>query len=303
MNLLRPEGGVSLEQAREYLDYPVEKRQAFLADGRPIRGSHALVRGDTNQVIYPSVGERYTLVSNRQLLDLVEQRVLSVYPNILIESVGKFFNGQVAFINLKLDEWVVPRDSSPSISNLMLGNRFGDGSLALGGHTVRIICYNTFMAALAESAANKSLQSIRHTLHAAEKLTEGIIDLTSVYADFSIEKQRLAWLATQAVDTKYVTAYLDALYPLPEIEEEETSRALTIATNRREGLINLFESKEDLQGGIARTRYALFQATTDYLDHKLPARKSTTEEATFWDGLFGNRDKLKRKAAEHLLAA
>jgi phage/plasmid-like protein (TIGR03299 family) len=298
------DGVVPFEEARETVDYEVAKVQAFLpADlgGGAIDGSFALVRkgNDGNAVVlYPSVGNRYTEIQNGDIMDWLKASILDEYQ-VSIESVGTLLNGQKAFLNLILNEHIVPGDVSPTVTRLMYSNSFGGDSVQACVHGTRIVCQNTLRMAGAQGAANKTLRKFRHTKNAAERVEAHMVDLAGVVAQVQEHHQELDHLASLQMTSADVEKVLKVLVPLPEKE----GRGKTRANNKRAAILDLFENKDDLQGQIARTRYAFLNAVTDWADHVAPVRGGDDEMGRFWDGVWGLKDGFKQKALDALLVA
>lgn len=298
------EGCVPYEDAQEVFDYKVEKVSLTLPEawgGVAVLGANSLVRRDTEGnpvVLYPSVGERYTEVQNSKVLTWIKSAILDQYE-VSIESVGTLLNGQKAFLNLILNEHVVPGDVSPTITRMMYSNSFGGDSLQACVHGTRIVCMNTLRMAKAQGATNKTLRKFRHTPSCEERVESHLVDLADVVAEVKEHHEQLDNLVTLEMTSADVESVLGILIPVPEKE----GRGQTRAKNKRDAIVDLFENKDDLQGQISRTRYAFLQAVTDWSDHKSTVRNGDDELGRFWDGVWGLKDGFKQKAFNALIAA
>lgn len=298
----KPDQSVTADEAREVLTYPVEKCQLYLQDGELVEGAYALKRTDHNIILWPNVGERYTILHNNQVFESVVMGILSQYSTIQIESVGTLWNGQKAFVNLLVGEFHVKGDNSKTVNRLMYSNSFGGSSYLACAHSTRIVCDNTRRMATAQGMANETLKKFKHTASAGEKINQHFVDLAGLFLKIEEDKKILDSMVDMKIDQEYVKNFLDRLVPLPVIRiEGESSRATTIATNTRDKIVDIFENCDNLQGTIARSRYALLNAVTDYVDHHSTLRNGDDAGKRFWNGLFDvNKDAMKQKAFDLL---
>lgn len=297
-NCQHVDGVVIYEDAQDVFGYEVAKMPLFLENGKAVTGANALVRTDTGAVLWPSVGERYTEIQNAEILTWIKSAILDKY-NISIESVGTLWNGQKAFINLILNEHIVPGDVSKTITRMMYSNAFGGDSVQACVHGTRIVCQNTLRAASADGAANDTLRKFRHTKNAKDRVESHLVDLSDVVASVKEHHCQLDHLASISMNADDVAAILDVIVPIPEKEGKGKARA----QNKRDAILDLFENKDDLQGQIARTRYAFLNAVTDWADHVAPVRGGDDQGGRFWDGIHGLKDDFKQKTLSALLAA
>lgn len=304
-NCLHLDGPVPLETAHDIFDYEVEKVPVVI-EGTDIvvPGNHALIRKDDGEVtvLYPSVGDRYRVIQNADLLAWVEAGLLIPF-DISLESVGTLLNGQKAFVNLILNEHVVPGDVSKTVTRLMYSNSFGGDSYQACVHTTRIVCNNTLRMATAQGATNETLKRFRHTKNAAQKIEEYTIELAEIAGAAREHHAKMDHLATLPMNGKDVEVFMDTIIPLPKDKDGELKegRKLTRRQNQHDAILKIFEEKDDLQGKIARTRYAMVQAATDWADHESSVRNGDDEGGRFWDGLWGVKDKFKQKAVKTAL--
>ena len=295
------DGPVTIEQARSVLGYEVVKEQSYREYGTLIEGAFHLVRKDHDTVVWPMVGKDYTVIDNGKLLDYLESSLLSKCPNVHIESVGTLWNGQTSFLNIKIDEFQVKGDSSPTVSSMMYANRHGGGCASGCAHSTRIVCSNTPRYAEMQGAINDTLRKFRHTASAEERIKDYMIDLAGIYAGLEMYKRELDRLAEQEVTVEFMEMFLHTLIPVPALAEEESNvRSVSISRNKHEKIQEIFESDQGLNGA-AHTRYGLLQAVTNWTDHHATVRGGDAGYV-YWDRIWGGKDQVKQKALE-LLAA
>ena len=297
---------VTIAQAREVMGYKIEKAQLFHQDGRLVEGAFTLVRTDKDISVWPSVGTRYTVIDNDLLITYLENSLFAEYPDLVIESVGTLWNGQVSFLNIKLDKFQVKGDQSETVTNLMYANRHGGGCASACAHSTRIVCSNTLAMAETQGAAQETLKKFRHTAGAEEKLKAHLIDLANIYAGVREHKALLDTLASMEVDMAYVETYLGTLSPVPNADvtdggEITNVRSRTMAKTKQAAILEIFEGDQSLNGA-SRTRYGLLQATMEYVDHKATTRNSD-EGHRYWDRIWGSKNEAKQQALSLLTPA
>lgn len=300
---------VTFEEALEVMDYPLEKIQLFYRHESEVDGERevdfikvdqwAIRRPDNGQVLVPGVGKRFDVLNNRVLLDFVKREFLDIYPELEIESVGTLFGGATSFLNLKIDEYHIKGDESPTLSRLMYANPLGNGRYRACAHNVRVVCNNTLRAAEAQGAANQTLATISHTVSAERRIVEHLSNLAEISLGLQAHRHKLDWLATQEVDSHYVQKFLEQFYFVDDTLAPASDRIKSNAQKKRGDILKIFESQEHLNG-IARTRYALLQATTRHLGTYSHGAKSDAS-AIEWDALDGQRAVKKDRALELLL--
>ena len=288
---------VTIEQAEEVMNYPMEKNQLF----RKSEGSFEAVdawcirRTDTNTIVSDAVGARFNVLNNVHLLHFIDKSVIRQYPQLVIESVGTLFGGAISFLNLKASSFTIKGDDSETVNRLMYYNPIGMGSYQAGAHSVRVVCNNTLRMASAESEANQTLKRFKHTGDIKGKISEHLINLSKFFLELKSREEILTDLSTKAVDTEFINTFIDKLFPAPK----EEGRSATIAQNRKNSILEVFESDQNLQAPVNRSRYAVLQSVTYWADHKSSVRGGD-DGARMWDGIVGNRAVIKDRALELL---
>jgi phage/plasmid-like protein (TIGR03299 family) len=291
--------GVSMEQVNNIANYPVALMPlSFEANGITYQTQDSSIfRTDTNQLLYPSVGAGYTIVSNEELTAQVEG-LLKQYSNLHVESCGTLNGGQTFFISVLVHKGHIKGDVSPTCTRLFMSNAFGGQSLASCLNTIRTECMNTYRMAMSQGKVNKTLARFRHTKNASRNLANHVIDLADLIGEVRTNEEQMNYLAGVNVNTQYITDTLEALFPQNDLD---AGRSKSIAVNKQAKVLELFDTKEDLKP-LADTRYKLFQAITDYTSNHI----SMTGEENFGkrmvNSLAGSADKLNQKAFEIIMA-
>jgi phage/plasmid-like protein (TIGR03299 family) len=288
-------GGVSMETVNKIAIYPVElKPLSFQHEGVTFETNNSSIfRTDNNQLLYPSVGKDYTIVPNWALTEQVEG-LLKQYSNLHVESCGTLNGGQTFFISVLVHKGYINGDVSPTCTRLFLSNAFGGQSLSACLNTIRTECMNTFKMAQSQGKVNKTLARIRHTKSAQAKLENHVIDLADLIGEVRNNEANMNHLTTLNVGTQYVKDTVEALFPTKELE---AGKARTMALNKQDAIIELFETKNDLKD-LADTRYKLFQAVTDYTSNvmSIKGNKDDNFGKRMVSSLHGNADKINQQA-------
>ena len=245
---------VKVIEARKILNYPLEKKPLFLTDGRAVK-AWAIVREDTKDIVCDSVGPDYTVMNNSVMLGFIEEHLLSKYPDLQIESVGTLFNGATAFVNLKLNEFTVTGDKSPTVNRLMYCNPIGRGSYKACAHSIRIVCNNTLRASEAQGAANDTLKRIPHTLNAVNRLKDHLIDLAEVRLGLKEYEKNLEVLTGMPVDTEYVNEFVADIFP----SIETSTRSVSLSDTKKNRFLDIFEGNQDLSPEVAKVGMACYR--------------------------------------------
>jgi phage/plasmid-like protein (TIGR03299 family) len=228
-----------------------------------VSGKYATVR--TNPVtgkpdVLGVVGENYTPIQNEEHCDLLDALVDESGAHF--ETAGSLRGGRQVFLSMKLPETMTVGGIDP-ISTYLAALNSHDGSLAfrLLVTPVRVVCANTQAAAIRRA---KSSFSIHHTSGARGQIQAAreAHGLTFRYtAAFQAEAERL--LDTAMTDAQFVSITRN-LWPVADDAGTKTN-----ATRRESTLTHLF-ADADTDRSIRGTRWAGYQAITEYLDHYAP---------------------------------
>lgn len=298
------ERAVLLSEAEFCFDYELEKVSLTWKDasGNEIdTGCFGLIRKDTNTFLtYGSaIGGRFTVESNLEMLNRINEHILTKYPDLIIESVGTLFNGQTSFLSLKVDTHQIKGDKSPTVTNLLYCNPLGKGSYLAYAHSTRVVCNNTLNMSKAQGKANQSFRKFSHTKNAGKKIVDHMIDLSETFLGIQEHKEAMNYLAGIKVEQADIDKFYEEFFP---INEETKKRGITVANKARDEFYSIFDSQsESMEDSIAHSKYGLLQAYTDYIDHPTSTHKGTDEASIRWDSITGVRASKKEKALSYLL--
>lgn len=311
------DGEVPREDARKLLDYQVEKVPLVLNVSDDMATQFpslkngadanmcALVRTDTGRILHEvSVSPTFGVYQNVDFMDRLNKGLFAKYPTLAVESVGTLWGGQIAFINILLNKYRVKGDESETIDRLMFYNTFGGRSDSACVHGTRIVCWNTLNKATLQGQLNKTLRKFRHTSGIVERVDQYLIDLTELQAAIQQYNETLETLVDMPMTVKDVENFLGNLFPLKAAEGKKATKSMvTGRTNKQQAIRTIFETAPDLQGKIARTRYAMLQAVTNWSQHTLPEESETVDAAFAWFDVAtgGTRDGRNQQALDILM--
>lgn len=247
-------------------------------------GMNALVRTDTGRILHDvSVGSAFEIYQNVEFVDRLNRGLFANYPAMAVESCGTLWGGRIAFINILLNRYRTDGDESETIDRLMFYNTFGGRSDSACIHSTRIVCNNTLMMAEAQGALNKTLRKFRHTSGIVERVEDYLVDLTELQKVIDAHHSAILSLSTRQMNVKDVVNFLGNMFPIKVAPGKKLTKGLeTGRENKRAAVQNIFETAPDLQGKIARTRYAMLNAVTNWNQHTIPEESETVDEAFTW---------------------
>lgn len=313
-----PDGLDSIHEVLELIGGPLEfsKQQAFYQDlmtgeFTPIPDTFAAVWMDQDgkNAAMGAVGKGYQHAQDASaaefLFDLIGEQVV-------FESVGRMQNNAKFFAGLRLrqDMIIDPEGIADGIRQYLylINSHDGHGKLNFLVTPWRIRCRNTERFAVSDA---KSSWGVRHTVNwdSASRQAEArtALGLTAkYYQNWRAEEMELLGfnLTGRTLDTFWdVVEDLDAAGAWKKPEQEK-GRHVTFYNKRRDALEELLGSN---MGTLGRNAYAAERAVTEYLDHQITRKTSTswggasTDDARRGIALLGNDDDKKARLHAGLL--
>lgn len=281
--------------------YPTKAaRQKGIAGLVKVEGKNAIIRSDT-QLPIPgvTVGDGYECISFPDMYGVLDE--VTSKPNFAhYETGGTLYDGRTGWALVKLEKDLYIADDQ--IRTYLLGTTAHDGSAALRIKVVntRVVCCNTFGAAMGESG--KTL-SIRHTKNYKDRIEDAqrILHLIPKEREAfeSFAKMLLAKPITKSTYAKLV----DILVPVPDDTPDRplTNRMIENVNAKRLVIAKAAEA-EDLDA-IRWTAWGALNAVADAEQHLLATTRNHCDEQTKIARLFERsfeRDDLVKLAASFL---
>lgn len=266
------------------LNWNVETRPLFTLgnDGQPlaVEDSKAIVRSDIGLPL-SVVGNRYAPVQNSDPADIMDG-VLSKTGGEYVKG-GMFGHGRKVYLQALLPDKITVkgRDASDKLLTFITSHDMTTQVL-LGFTAVRIVCQNTYMAAVRD--CNRQIV-IRHT-KAAEKRLETVQEiLESQLVYFRELEVKANFLADQRfTDIQFELAMRNVLNI--KSDADIAKRTLGIMDTLRDN----FQSGLGIDESNRGTAWAAYNAFTEYTNHQKGTRgveEGAEQERRFEGLLFG----------------
>lgn len=221
------------------------------------------------------VGSKYEPVQNEASCELLD--AITDESGAHFETAGALRGGRETFITIKLPNTMVfdGRDGSQDRTEFYLAAlNSHDGSSAWRGliTPVRIVCANTQSTALGSAKASFS---IRHTGGAKASIAEARAALKLSWRYIDVFEAEAAALYATPMDTDDMRRFTNALL---DVDSAATAATLRNRREKASGIVTLWTSSPTI-APIAGTRWAAYNAVTEFLDHLAPIRGARTSAA------------------------
>ncbi|OJF13134.1 DUF932 domain-containing protein [Couchioplanes caeruleus] len=213
------------------------------------------------------VGEDYTTVQNEQIAEVLN--LLVDESGAHFETAGSMRKGKSVFVTMKLPT-AMEIAGVDRMDLYLAGTTSHDGtaSLRLDATPVRIVCANTQRSAFAQS---EGTYTFRHTSNITAKISEARQALGLMWKHFDAFEAAAEKMINEALTMGEFEKIVAQLWPLAD---DATDTARNNAKQRASTLRYLVRDA-DTQKAIKGTRWAGYQAITEYVDHY--AKASTAE--------------------------
>lgn len=208
------------------------------------------------------VGPTYVPIQNEEHCDLLDALVDESGAHF--ETAGSLRGGRQVFITMKLPD-TMRVGGIDAVDTYLTATNSHDGSTAfrLMVTPVRVVCANTLAAAIRRAKASFS---IHHTIGARSQIQAAreALGLTFRYmGEFQAEAERM--LDAAMTDAEFASV-VKTLWPEPDTPSTRTRNTMA----RRDTELGHLFRDADTTKAIRGTRWAGYQAVTEYLDHYTP---------------------------------
>lgn len=238
------------------------------------------------------VGNHYTPIQNEDHAEFLNALVDESGAHF--ETAGSLRGGREVFVTMKMPNHIMIGDCDPVDQYIAAVNSHdGTSSFRIMVTPVRVVCANTLAVAL---RSNKGVHSIRHTRNATQAIGEArrALDLSFAYLeDFQAEAERMIQTSiTKAQFSKIITAEFGA-------DADASKSTQTRRGNMVDQMMTLF-AEAGTQKGVRNTRWAAYNAITEYADHFQPvfAKGGDVAEVRAQRVILGAGDDIKQHAFE-----
>jgi phage/plasmid-like protein (TIGR03299 family) len=235
------------------------------------------------------VGDDYTTVQNEQVAETLN--LLVDESGAHFETAGSMRKGKSVFVTMKLPKAMkVAGVDDLDLYLAATTSHDGTASLRLDATPVRIVCANTQRLAYSRSRAS---YTFRHTSNITSKIAEARQALGLMWKAFEAFESEAEKMINEALTMGEFEKIVAQLWPVAD-DASETAKN---NAKQRTATLRYLIRDADTQKAIKGTRWAGFQAVTEYLDHFAPAK---TDVARATRALTGAGAELKSRAFELL---
>ena len=282
---------------RADLNFNVEKVPMHTPEGNEVTGKYLLRRTDNNFVL-GTCGNRYQIVDNHTMFEPFHDVVKKT--GATYESAGILGHGKACWVSARLGDDFKVRDDAYQRRVIMLSYHNGLQRNSYFSYNHRVIC-NNMMASL-KSAANKNGIGVKHTPTWDKSLELAITAFKQSIEDSSVFAKDIGKLVNAKMTKDQAAKFAERFFTdFKEIDPKEkkkiSQRSATRLDNKIEQLVDLFNEG---MGNEGKTRYDMFNAVTEYLDHR-SVRTNANTGRRFISNLNGLQASKKRKAVNELL--
>jgi phage/plasmid-like protein (TIGR03299 family) len=235
------------------------------------------------------VGEDYTTVQNEQVAEVLN--LLVDASGAHFETAGSLRNGRSVFVTMKLPQ-TMEIAGVDRLDLYLAANTSHDGtaSLRLDATPVRIVCANTQRMAFQRSQAS---YTFRHTSNITGKIAEARQALGLMWKHFHAFEAEAEKMINESLTMGEFDRVVAELWPLAD-DASDTARN---NAKQRTATLRYLIRDADTQKAIKGTRWAGYQAITEYVDHFAPAKNGLARATR---ALTGGGADLKSRAFELL---
>lgn len=296
---------ITIPDVEKLIDYEIRTVPMYAKTDnnvyQPIDGLRAVCRVKPDGSLFPlsrAVGRRFVAPPRKEILHSFDEGLLAKFSGLKIAGAGTLGGGQTFFIQLRVEDYHINGDQSDHQLRLSYTDSYGE-AMRVFCTGVRIVCQNTLRYGLLDAEAKNMFAKIRHTAGAVAAVETKMDLFAKIHLGLMDEIEELERLTKMDVDGKYVDAFVEKMFPMPDDPQDHV-----VTVNRvnaaRDKVVELFEqSSNTMDQSIATSRYALLQAFTDTVDHHVYYRSPGKR---WQEGLDGVGAIMKDEALEYLQA-
>lgn len=209
------------------------------------------------------VGNDYTPIQNEANAEFLQTVTDEFGANL--ETAGSLSNGRDVFITMKLPQTLEVTGvngvkDTTELYLAALNNHTGASAFRLILTPIRIVCRNTQQWALREA---KSVWSVRHTVNATQRVQVARETLGLAFKSIGTIDEEFKRMSEMPVTMHEAVEFAANLMDVDSVDPN--GQAATQRRGRAGAIVDLFANSPTIKP-IAGTRYALYNAVTEYVD-------------------------------------
>lgn len=261
------------------LDWKVEQKEMFLADGTKIPDAFANVRDKDNRVL-GVVGNRYSIVQNSEAFSFTDSLI---GEGCQYETAGSLRDGKQIWLLAHLPEAIQIAGDDVMPYLCFTNTHDGTGSVKVFTTGIRVVCNNTLNQALSNA---KRTWSVRHTGSIETKLAVATETLNLANNYMAELKKECEELALKKIDNNKVIEFIK--YLVPE-EDDMSQRQKTNIKDLRNDIWYRYTYAPDLRDR-EQTCLRFLNAVSDTASHREPTRRTANYNENHFIALINGGD-------------
>lgn len=217
------------------------------------------------------VGSGYTPLQNEEHAEFLNR--LADESGAVFDTAGSLRGGRTVFVTMRLPETMrVGGADDIDLNIAALNSHDGSSAFRILVTPVRVVCANTQSAALRDHVSSWSIRHTRNAKAAVQAAREAL-GLTFAYVEeFEREAERMV---SESMTDAQFWAMVGGVFG--KADEDASTRAKNAQRERDARLGHLWHVAPT-QESIRGTRWAAYQAVTEYVDHFAPVRGKGGDE-------------------------
>lgn len=235
------------------------------------------------------VGDDYTTVQNEQVAEVLN--LLVDESGAHFETAGAMRKGKSVFVTMKLPNGMeIAGVDRHDLYLAATTSHDGTASLRVDATPVRIVCANTQRMAYERSQGS---YTFRHTSNITAKISEARQALGLMWKHFRAFEREAEKMINETLTMGEFDKIVSQLWPV----EPDASDVAKNNAKQRASTLRFLVRDADTQKAIKGTRWAGYQAITEYVDHYA---KASTPEVRARRAVTGTGAELKARAFDLL---
>jgi phage/plasmid-like protein (TIGR03299 family) len=251
----------------------------ILADDRRMTVRRNPVTGVTEYL--GIVGTDYEVIQNEQCAEMLD-RLVDQVGGAHFETAGSLRKGKSVFVTLKLPT-AMEIAGVDRMDLYLIGTTSHDGTAALrvDASPIRVVCANTQRAAFAHAVGH---YTFRHTSNVNSQISQAREALGLMWKYMETFEKAAERMLQTSLTTREFEKIIAQVWPVADNASDKTKAN----AKERAGTIKYLLTQADTQKAIAGSRWAGFQAITEYLDHFQAAKDDLTRANRVITGKTGD---------------
>jgi len=211
------------------------------------------------------VGNDYGVVQNEQAAEVLN-RLVDQIGGAHYETAGSLRRGKSVFLTMKLPTAMeIAGVDRMDLYLIATTSHDGTSALRIDASPIRVVCANTQRAAFAHSAGH---YVFRHTSNVASQISQAREALGLMWRYMDTFEKAAERMINETLTMGEFEKVVAQLWPVADDASDRTKAN----AKERLGTLKYLIRDADTQAAIKGTRWAGYQAITEYLDHVQPAK-------------------------------